>query len=485
MDLLGAMGAGRLLFGLLITGTFANLFYPDVRVTLYENILESKRGLHFPLTFSKLDPYFQRMNNTLLGNVQVCDTLRGKKMNLQPYLSLIDTIAGKFKTLFEIHESVTLLGEHLPRLDFVSYSKGLRYGLDLVDGEAVLKILAENFTKYTDKLIGHVATNKTVNDIKALDDYTNFLDVLNNLDDKLSSYVLKYDAWASDVIGATRSHHLSSSLIEKFVRQNRHTDRTQMVNDYRIEFCGFSTNASEIGCEVIRTSKAGIKHFAKFESFAFNSCAIDFSFLAESISSDKYLYYPNVLTLHRLDSGSACLEAIESNSRSDIIVNCPKRCEFQNLHVGDYGILFNKLTMSDRMQFPKYLTPDVYPPVFLVLNGTREFDDSEGTRYVRMFHSKYSGIIQPSETYFDGELCPKDTDTESWGEYYYHMAPASLTYFGASSGLFSLLYIIRVWLKKKKGRKALRGVRPSVLAMRRPPQDRNQLLALRQRAGQR
>ena len=147
MDLLGAMGAGRLLFGLLITGAFANLFYPDVRVTLYKNILETKRGLHFPLTFSKLDPYFQSMNNTLLGNVQVCDTLGGKKMNLQFYLFLIDTIARKFKTLFEIHESVTLLGEHLPRLDFVSYSKGLRYGLDLVDGEAVLKILAENFYK--------------------------------------------------------------------------------------------------------------------------------------------------------------------------------------------------------------------------------------------------------------------------------------------------------------------------------------------------
>ena len=57
MDLLGAMGAGRLLFGLLITGTFANLFYPDVRVTLYEDILETKRGLHFPLTFTNLDPY--------------------------------------------------------------------------------------------------------------------------------------------------------------------------------------------------------------------------------------------------------------------------------------------------------------------------------------------------------------------------------------------------------------------------------------------
>ena len=97
MDLLGAMGAGRLLFGLLITGAFAHLFYPDVRVTLYENILESKRGLHFPLTFSKLDPYFQSMNNTLLGNVQVCDTLRGKKMNLQPYLFLIDTVVGNLK----------------------------------------------------------------------------------------------------------------------------------------------------------------------------------------------------------------------------------------------------------------------------------------------------------------------------------------------------------------------------------------------------
>ena len=147
MDLLGDMGAGRLLFGLLITGAFANLFYPDVRVTIYKNILESKRGLHFPLTFSKLDPYFQSMNNTLLGNVQVCDTLRGKKMNLQPYLFLIDTVVGKFNTLFEVHKSVTLLGEHLSTLDFISYSKGLRYGLDLVDGEAVLKILAENFYK--------------------------------------------------------------------------------------------------------------------------------------------------------------------------------------------------------------------------------------------------------------------------------------------------------------------------------------------------
>merc|ERR1739848_894086 len=129
------------------TGAFANLFYSDVRVTLYENILEQNGVCISPLTFSKLNPYFQSMNNTLLGSVQFCDTLGGKKMNLQLYLFLIDTIAGKFKTLFEIHESVTLLGEHLPRLDFVSYSKGLRYGLDLVDGEAVLKILAENFYK--------------------------------------------------------------------------------------------------------------------------------------------------------------------------------------------------------------------------------------------------------------------------------------------------------------------------------------------------
>ena len=119
------------------------------------------------------------------------------------------------------------------------------------------------------------------------------------------------------------------------------------------------------------------------------------------------------------------------------------------------------------------------------LDDTGEFKDSEGTKHVKMLHSKYSGIIQPLETYFDGEMCPKDTDTESWGEYYYHMTPASLTYFGASSGLFSLLYIIRVWLKKRKGRKALRGAIPSVLAMRRPPQDRNQLLALRWRASQR
>ena len=97
MDLLGAMGAGRLLFGLLITGAFANLFYPDVRVTLYENILEQNGVLYFSLTFSKLDPYLQSMNNTLLGSVQVCDTLRGKKMTMQPYLFLIDTVVGNLK----------------------------------------------------------------------------------------------------------------------------------------------------------------------------------------------------------------------------------------------------------------------------------------------------------------------------------------------------------------------------------------------------
>ena len=56
-----------------------------------------KWGLHFSLTFSKLDPYLQSMNNTLIGNVQVCDTLRGKKMNLQPYLFLIDTVVGNLK----------------------------------------------------------------------------------------------------------------------------------------------------------------------------------------------------------------------------------------------------------------------------------------------------------------------------------------------------------------------------------------------------
>ena len=85
----------------------------------------------------------------------------------------------------------------------------------------------------------------------------------------------------------------------------------------------------------------------------------------------------------------------------------------------------------------------------------------------------------------DGELCPKDTDTESWDGYYYHRTPASLTYFGASAGLFSLLYTILVWLKRGKGRMALRGARPLVLMMRRPPQDRSQLLALRRCVSQR
>ena len=269
MDLLGAMGAERLLYCLLITGAFANLFYPDVRVTLYENILESKRGLHFPLTFTKLEPYFQSMNNTLLGNVKLCEILKGNQKDLQPYLSLIDVAVEKFKTLFEIHESVTSLGEHLPRRDFVPYSRGLRYGLDLAESEAVLKILTENLANYTSKLKTHIEDNETVDQIKKSEEYTSYIVVLNNLDDKLNSYVMRYDDWASNVIGATRSHHLSSSLIEKFVRQNRHTDRTQMVNDYRIEFCGFSMNASEIGCEVIRTSKAGVKHFCKIRVFCF------------------------------------------------------------------------------------------------------------------------------------------------------------------------------------------------------------------------
>ena len=85
----------------------------------------------------------------------------------------------------------------------------------------------------------------------------------------------------------------------------------------------------------------------------------------------------------------------------------------------------------------------------------------------------------------DGELCPKDTDTESWDGYYYHRTPASLTYFGASAGLFSLLYTILVWLGRGRGRMALRGARPLVLMMRGPPQDRNQLLALRRRVSQR
>ena len=102
-----------------------------------------------------------------------------------------------------------------------------------------------------------------------------------------------------------------------------------------------------------------------------------------------------------------------------------------------------------------------------------------------MFHLKYIGNISPAETYFGGGLCPKDTDTESWGEYYQHMALANLTYFGASSGIFSLLYIINMWLKKRKTRTALGNVGPSTSMMRGPPQDRNQLLALRQHAGQR
>ena len=114
--------------------------------------------------------------------------------------------------------------------------------------------------------------------------------------------------------------------------------------DYHVEFCGFDVNTSEIRCEIVKTSKTGILSYTKFGSFAFNSCAIDFNFLVKLVASDKYLYYPGVVTFCPLDSSPACLEVIDSNMRSDIIEFCPKYCKFQNLHVSNYGVLFNKLT---------------------------------------------------------------------------------------------------------------------------------------------
>ena len=111
--------------------------------------------------------------------------------------------------------------------------------------------------------------------------------------------------------------------------------------DYHVEFCGFDVNTSEIRCEIVKTSKTGVLSYTKFGSFAFNSCAIDSNFLVKLVASDKYLYYPGVVTLYPLDSSPACLEVIDSNMRSDIIEFCPKCCKFQNLHV---SVLFDKLT---------------------------------------------------------------------------------------------------------------------------------------------
>ena len=79
------MGVCNLLYGALIGGIFANLFYPDVHVKLCENTLEPKIGLQFPVSFPTLTQYFQGINTTLNGHCDMNEVLRGVGDDLEPY----------------------------------------------------------------------------------------------------------------------------------------------------------------------------------------------------------------------------------------------------------------------------------------------------------------------------------------------------------------------------------------------------------------
>ena len=87
--------------------------------------------------------------------------------------------------------SVGRLGDYLPKLTLEVYRSNLRCFVNLVEVTAVMRTLMDQFGS-------HAGTFRT-------------LIVL------IKAAIERKDTWASDVIGITRSHHLTRSFVEKFV----------------------------------------------------------------------------------------------------------------------------------------------------------------------------------------------------------------------------------------------------------------------------
>ena len=97
--------------------------------------------------------------------------------------------------------SVGRLGDYLPRLTLEAYRNNLRCSVNLVGVIAVMRTLMDQFGSHAGNFQALIILIRAAIERKGTCELC----------------VRRNDTWASDVIGITRSHHLTRSFVEKFV----------------------------------------------------------------------------------------------------------------------------------------------------------------------------------------------------------------------------------------------------------------------------
>ena len=496
-------------FHFLLNGK-ANIFYPEEQIQIYRKVSETKQGLKFPISFPGIQEPLRNIEANLNTYKDLFETTLKvviKEPSTYPSFAAFyiqyNITYTKYSEILKMQMKVGETARKLTRIpnedplcnglpcELTIY---LPYAREVIQIQALadsFQIVTEGFKKNIDKLYkGQLEDSEgtlITRGNKGLELYANepsfelTSKFFENLRPLINDYYQQIESWSIEIIEIIQYNTVASSLKRRFVKWDNSDDSQQSnLIEYKVLGCGFHFQSNAILCPLRKIVKTDRAEYIKFRPFPFHQCTLDISYISKSIVDDKYHYSKELDTLTPISKQDSCFEGLEDNNKEEIINHCPKGITTGKYYITSYGILLNEISSHDISQFKPLLTDQHEPPVFLRLEGARTYTDSKGSTYHKNFISNFEEVIVPDMKFTGNEICPTDSFPETWGTYLKKAAPASFTFLGISTGIFSLIYFLKKLCKKpwRKifGRGSLNGGRT-----RRPNSSR--ILAIRQRNG--